>query len=360
MNPEQNNQNVGVPPVGQPPTAQQAQPQMSPPAPITNTSPELPKNKSNKLVFILVGTIITLFVVLALLWFLVFSPSVQANKASAAFMNAATSADIDKLVELNDGEGKGFLEGVIQAVEGDYSLLEKANEDEKYYFLYELTDAEANYARTVVENEDDGWGVTSIVFGQDKLKLIPSESSQETTQAPSAAPTTKAAAQPVCLAQDDYRYMNIGELADQNVTYDVTYEATTTPGSGTFNKTGSILFNPDQTSTASDQSDLYDQWAKFASITTDKEWKFRLAGSTYDSTSFDQAAADLANSRAQAVKDALVSRGVSADRIVIDEPAGFSFIEGQDDFTNALYRKVNLTVDPTCVGSAPSASNSGR
>lgn len=338
------------------------QPQVSQPVHVANQNNEIPKDKSNKLLFVLLGIgafLIVLIAVLAALYIFIFSASAQSKKASTLFMDAATSANIEKLVELNDGKDRGFLEGVVKSVEGNYSLLERGDEDSKYYFLYELKDANAKYARTTVENEEDGWGVTSIVFGEQELKLIPSGSpvaDQEPTIT-SAQPTALA-----CLEQEDYRFMNIGEIKDQNVTYDSNYIANTTPGSGTFNKTGSILFDADMTTTSDDESDTYDQWAKFAKLASDKDWKFRLAGSTYDSGTFDQAAVDLANNRAKAVKDELTKRGVPDSKISIDAPEGRKYVgESSDDqYTNALYRRVNLVVDPTCKGAAQADSSSGR
>lgn len=147
-----------------------------------------------------------------------------------------------------------------------------------------------------------------------------------------------------CLTQEDYKWMNY-DKQPSSVNFDPTYD----PASYTVNKTENMFFKADSTDEDSLLS-VYDDWADFAKHAPDKQWKFRLEGSINGKNADSEG---LANKRAERVKQQLISRGVPADRIIIDPP-----VIQSDASYDSIFRRVQVVVDPTCI-TAPS-SGTGR
>ncbi|MGB4759341.1 MAG: hypothetical protein WBP26_04790 [Candidatus Saccharimonadales bacterium] len=331
-----------------------------PPAPGLSVAPTAPApvppaprqafGMSRRAIAIIAGSVVlALVIILALGWFFLWSPQAQAKRLSNSFMKAMTSGDIDKAVSISGKEDdRAFLKLAADNVEGSFTLSESSYKDGKGYYLYNLQDAERDYARTVVAKEDGKLQVTSFVYSDSKLSLVPgssdddsSSSSENKETSNSATPRTSTKTASACLSQNDYKWMNYDKKPD-SVTYDATYD----PSKFTNNKIAVMFFQPDSTKEET-FTDVYDDWAEFAEKNSDKQWVFRLEGSTYGSDSGTDGAKKLANERSQKVKDQLMQRGVPASRIVIAEPHHYE--EGDQDFPNeSIFRQVQVLVDPTC------------
>lgn len=289
-----------------------------------------------------------------------FSPAALAKKTSSSFMKAATTHDTTKLYKLadaeNDTDSKRFLDNASNSVSGNFSLKEKTNKDSKWFFLYNLTNADKKEARTIVEKKDGKWIVSSFVYSKGNLALVPgtSSSTDTTSSSTQTTPSQPRTSTLACLTQDDYKYMNY-DKQPSSVTFDTTYD----PSNYTNNHINDMFFEPDSLKEASFTS-FYDDWTDFASHASTKQWKFRLEGSTYGSDASAATSKKLANDRASKVKSELMSRGVPADRIVIDSPHDYGS-EIQDERSNEIYRRVEVVIDPTCNNSgAGSSSGSNR
>lgn len=336
----------------QEPVNAESQPSQTPPAsPASPLSQPADNSKSKKLLWaIVVGVVVLLAVFLVYTFF--FSPQALAKKAANAYMTAAAAGDADKLVEITEADSasaKSFQESAAASLKGEYELIDKGSKDGTWYFLYKLSGAKSNYARVTVEKQDSGaWEVTSLVYGKDKLVLIPTKSSSSTKTektVPEPAPTQQTQTQPstaalACLVQDDYRYFNYNKQPS-TVIFDTTYD----PAKFTKNKTDEMFFKPDSTTEDSFTS-IYDTWADFAKHAENKQWKFRLEGSVYGSDSASAASKQLANDRALKVKAQLVQRGVPESRFVIDPPHDYS--SEVQNATDRIYRRVQILIDPTC------------
>jgi outer membrane protein OmpA-like peptidoglycan-associated protein len=331
-----------------------------PPAPVTPSFNTATTGKSK--VSLLLGGLVGVLVLLGLIggaYMMLLSPAALSKKASVAFMNAATSGNKDALYKLSDAtsaDDKAFLDHSSDSVKGSYTASKNTSKDGKYYYLYSLTGATSKYARTIVAKKDGKWLVNDFVYSTNELALIPGKSTDTTTSktdTPAAAPaksaTPVASTAKTCIVQDDYKWMNYNKIND-SVSYDSTY------GGNAFNKTADMFFKPDSTEETSFLS-TYDDWADFAKHAADKQWIFHLEGSVYGKDAASVASKKLASERSNKVKDALISRGVPADRIVIDTPHDYSD-EPQDSAMLQIYRRVQILVDPTCTSAA--ASTSGR
>ncbi len=314
-----------------------------------------PSSDKAKLYTILVAVVVLLIGVSIATYIFFFSPAALSQRAANEFINAASEGDSVALIEITDEtskDGKQFLEQVASAVEGDSELKDKTSENDKFYFLYKLSGAEKNFVRLVVEKQDGKWMVSSVVFSDNELALIPgdtvdTEEAVATESTPEATPTTTTPATPTlsCLTQDDYKWF-FYDKKPSTIVYNDTYN----PDTYTSNAQGSMFFEPDsivETSFAS----IYDDWSDFSSNNKSKQWKFRLLGSVYlagGSTYANPSSVEFSNKRANEVKRELMTRGVPEDRISIDPP-----IEHQNEYIDdsqsaEIYRRVTVVIDPTC------------
>lgn len=330
--------------------------QSSPQAvPVSAAMPTVADKKSKKPMLIggIIAFISILLAVAAALYVFVFSAAAQANKASNDFMKAVTTGDTTTLLEKNsDGTeaNNTFLETTSELLRGDYALIEKDAENGTYYFLYEVSTDPIRYARTIVENDEEGWSVTSIVHGENKLRLIPgdvedgqtpSEVTSEPVQAPE--PTAATPSPQGCLVNDDYRWLSYNDAVPS-----VNYVTTETDGFLPIYE-AVTFFEPDSIKQAS--TDEYDYWAEFGTKNSNKNWEFVLKGGVWlnsASTAADPAAIKLANERANEVKRQLVSRGVPEGKITIANPTEHSE-EYQPGFEAEIFRTTALFVDNGCV-----------
>lgn len=347
--------NTQTQPVQTPPP----QPQQATPPQSFSNIPSTPRtNSAKKIILLVIGAF--LLVIGAIFIFLVLQnlQSARSRSVSDAFvvtLQKGTEEEIRALAE-GDASTEEFFLGISEDIAGDGFELNASNTEEStHYYLYDLSGASVSQIRTHVEEVDGSWEVTGAFVG-DNLRLVPGNGSAdqetaaeqpESAQSPQPASTTLS-----CLAQDDYKWMNFNKEPD-TVTYDDTYVA-----DQTFNKTANMFFKPDSTNEDSFLS-FYDDLADFAEKNKDKQWKFRLEGSTYGSDTAAAVSKQLADERANKVRSQLESRGVPADRIVIDEPHDYGN-ETQDESKDQIYRRVQVLVDPTCDGSPNTSSQSGR
>ncbi len=295
-------------------------------------------------------------VVLALLSFFIVLPalaSLQAKGRADGFMKAITTGDVTQAMTFvkngGDAEDKAFLTGASEKVKGSYSYKESTKKDDKFYALFTLKAGAYISARTEMINDGGKWYLDGFVYDTKELALVPGNgATSNSTEADTTADTEKTASTLACLTQDDYKWFEYNKQPS-TVTFDDTYD----PVKITLNKTGDMFFKPDTTNEDSFTS-VYDDWADFAKHNENKQWKFRLQGSTFGSDATQASGKKLANERSEKVKTELVKRGVPADRIVIDAPYDYS--KEEQDAMADIYRRVQNTVDPTCTASTTTGS----
>ncbi len=327
--------------------------------------------KSRKMLFIVLAGVIALVIVAAFLAYTRMSPDTKAMSASKNFMDAASAADVNKLIELDDATDEGskkFLQGVAESLKGSYKQTDKTSKDGKWYVKYELLGAKSKYARTIVEKKDGRYVVSSIVFSTNELALIPSSSADDTPSTttsnpsnPTTAQSTPAATTLACLTQDDYRYF----FYDKKLP---TVNYVTRESSGFFNvASASMFFKADSTKEDSFTT-IYDDWAEFATKNPTKQWSFTLKGATYDAGADSTAipvSVKLAKDRAEKVKTELIKRGVPESRIKVGN-AFNNATEYQKGFGGEIFRKVEIAIINPCVDTSSSsatttpASSAGR
>lgn len=313
---------------------------------------------SGKKTGLIIGIIVAAIAVLTVLVFFVVLPllSGDANKSrSNAFMDKVVAGDTGgaiTFVNEPDQEDKDFVTSFVNQVKGSkVKLKESTTKDGTFYALYELSGTKYTSARTHLNEVSGTWYVNGMFWGEQPLALIPGQSGASTpgsSAPPNASAPAPAASAGTCLVQSDYKWMTYNK-EEISVTYDTTYD----PEKHTFNRTDSMFFRPDSTNEDSFTS-IYDDWTDFAKRTQDKQWKFRLQGSTFGSDSAAASSKKLANDRSEKVKAELVKRGVPAERIIIEAPYDYS--NEEQDALDDIYRRVQVTVDPTCTGSAASGS----
>lgn len=325
-----------------PPAPQAVQPAYAP-TPV----PQQTKSKKGLIIALAVG-IPLLFIIGGAILFAVFMyPSLQSKAFAMAFMSSMTSGNVDAAVKATgDDSSRSFLSTAATAIKGS-AYAPKSSDyhgSGESYYLYTLSGGDYTSARVILTNKDGKRTVSSFVYGKQQLSLKPSATTSDssassgTDSSSTPQPTTASTG---CLKQDDYKWF-FYDKQPSSETYDSVYD----PANYSFNVTSKMFFMPDTINEESLLS-VYDDWADFASHNTSKQWKFRLEGSTYGADSGTDGAKNLANARSERVKSQLVSRGVSADRIIIDAPHDYSS-EGQDFSNHDIFRSVSITIDPTC------------
>ncbi len=309
--------------------------------------------KKSKLILPIIAGVVFLLLTAGIVLFILFGRTSEAKNVSNNFMNAATQGDVQQLLEQpgTDESNRDFLTNIAQNFEGSYKLLESTKENGKYYFLYELSDAKTKYARLIVE-DDNGWGVTGVVYSNDKLALVPktvadtettaaapSSSTPDTPTAP-VTPTTPVATVTPCLVQSDYKYM----MFDKNIpTVDYT-KADETGWRSSY--VDDMFFEPDSIVESIFLS-TYDDWAEFAIKNASKNWTFTLNGGVNDRDgTIDAASITLANQRTAKVTRELITRGVAPSKIIDG-----GLLDQTDAYApnySKIYRRVRLTIDNPC------------
>ncbi len=356
-----------VPPVA-PATPAAPAPGMQPPAPLSPQAPmpgmvqplapgQAPASGGSKKGLI-IGIIVAVVAVIVILGLLILLPAIsvlQATSRSDGFMKAITTNDTKTALTFvqngGDSEDKTFLEAAASKVKGSYKLKDATKQNDKFYALYDLSGGDYKSARTEMINVSGKWYLDGFVYDTQQLKLVASSTSDSSSKTDTTTTKTDTGAALACLEQDDYKWISY-DKQPFSVTFDSTYD----PAKYTFNKVDDMFFKPDTTNEDS-FLDVYDDWADFAKHNENKQWKFRLEGTTYGADNATPAAQKLANARSEKVKAELIKRGVPEDRIIIDPPHAY-IDETQDDSMSQIYRRVQNTVDPTCTAAA--SSNSGR
>src|SRR5690606_9989131 len=133
---------------------------------------------------------------------LLFEPAAVTKRMSNAFMNNLTTGNVDAALALTKGgeANREFITQASEASQGSFALVERAMQDGKAYFLYDLSSEQGKMGRTILENGENGWQVASYVFGSDNLALISSEAPES---APAPAPETSTPVAKGCLKTSD-------------------------------------------------------------------------------------------------------------------------------------------------------------
>ncbi|MEI6481073.1 MAG: hypothetical protein WCO19_02090 [Candidatus Saccharibacteria bacterium] len=338
-----------------------SQPLPSQPMPAAMATPvpgAVTASKSKKpFIFVGIAAAIILFIALTFLIILPAMSLLQAKSRADGFMKNMTSGDVSSALQYvkngGDAEDKAFLTSAATSVKGSYSFKDSTKKDGKYYARFTLSGGKNVSARTELINEAGKWYLDGFFYSSKELALVPAAGEEKVTttqkaETPATATGTPAASG-ACLTQDDYKYMSYDKQP-----YSVTFDSTYNPAKYTFNKIDDMFFEPDSLKESSFDS-VYDDWAEFGTKMAAKQWQFRLEGSTYGSDAASVTSKKLASERAEKVKAALVKRGVSASKIVIDPPHDYGN-EAQDEKFNKIYRRVQLVIDPTCTQTASSGN----
>lgn len=314
--------------------------------------------KSKKKLFIVIGAVLGGLVIAGGLVLVMALPAVQSAGFATSFMNNVTAGDVDAaLAQTGDAESKEFLTSATKSLKGAKASItdRKYVKDGTSHYLFSVSGVKSKYARVDVIWESGKRIVSGFVYSEKELALVPSAkedadttatASEEPSTTTAPATSTQSSSNLACLVNDDYRYMEYDKSLP-TVTFDTTYD----PAKFTFNKTDSMFFKPDTTTETSFMA-VYDDWADFASKNSAKQWTFRLEGSIYGT---DPAGVTLANQRADKVKGELTKRGVPESRIIVDPAHDYSK-ESQEPASADIYRRVQVTIDPTCDNPAPSAA----
>ncbi len=332
------------PPVQPPAPTPTATPPVQPPAPSPLQSPlpaPAPPKKSSKKIILIILLVVALPILAVFAWFAFATISgvqsmAQSKNNSNAFMSAMTTNNIDEALKYSTDtseSAKQFLMSMAPNIQGKFSLRQESTRGESRFYLYTVEGATNNSARTELKKSNGKWLVEGFNTGSNLAVM-----GTENTATDSRAAVKTATA---CLSNDDYKWMNYDKSVP-TITYDKTYD----PAKHTDNYTSDMFFNPDTTNEKSFTS-IYDDWADFAKHNTDKQWRFILEGSTYGSDAIAASSQKLATDRAAKVKTELIKRGVPDNRIIVKEPHNYG-VETQDDSKDQIYRRVEITVDPTC------------
>ncbi|MEO6761777.1 MAG: hypothetical protein ABI220_05435 [Candidatus Saccharimonadales bacterium] len=344
MDPNTNDTNQPPQPptiVGQPSSESiQVQPQpvtttAMPPQPTTLPSSPVSTSSSHKglIVGITVAAIILIVGGLLAGWLLLWSPQAQAKHLSSSFMSAITSGDVDQAVKVSgDSSNKDFLQSASSKVHGAYAMTDSTYKDGKGYYLYSLSGAQTNYARTSVAKQDGKLQITSFVYDTSQLKLIPDSTSMKAPTPSKIAPKPTAKAVN-CLVPADYGVLTGG-------TNTIVHTATT-PYIGNVHFLSDSLSYSDST-----QPDLLEPFGDFYKSNPAKDYVFHLYGSVATSASSDKT---FANQRAQKVESDLEALGVPATKIMIDTPQNVDDQGGASSATAAqTARVVVISIVPGC------------
>lgn len=314
-----------------------AAPPQQPAAPITPS-----QGSSKSRIGLIIGAIVAALLLIGGAYFVYvnyFSPMAKAKKASTSFMQAITTGDKETLYELSEAttdDQKAFLDNAAEKVNGTFSLKEKTSQNDKWYFLYDLSEAQSKTARTEVEEQDGKWLVTGFFHGDD-LRLVAQEEPADTpepvedTEEP--APNTAVAA---CITPDDF------EKAFEDYDYDNFYHSDSIP----LYNNGTFFFVADSTSYEFEDITKGDltEFANFYTANSTKPMKYILRGDVNESVSTAGGTA-LANQRAEKLKADLVALGVPESVIEIREPRASNF-----DQHASSNRAVNGYIVSTCAG----------
>lgn len=334
------------------PVAMPAQPAVVPPQSLP-MQPEAPVNGKSKLVLLIViGAGIAIFILAAIVaYFMFLSPAALSKKASSDFMSAVTTGDKQKLYTLGNAtteEDKVFFDNSVEAVKGSYNLIQNTAKEDRWYFLYSLSNGTKKFARTTVEKQDGKWRVIGFVFSDKELLLIPNDSKQSDDSKPVSSSTEQK-----CLVASDFdpwyleRYNSTA--TSQGFRFDLLETAFI----------NNVHFNPDSTNIYDGNISGIEDMIVLAKSVSTKDFKIRLKGSVGTTLKSDL---DFANQRAESVKAKLITEGVDVNKIVIDPPENVAdtTIGEITEVDKRRSRAVVLKFDPTCESDSTSTTQSER
>lgn len=329
------------------------QPNISGQAPPSNNLNQ-PIQPTKSHIGLIIGIIAAVIVVLLLAigaYLLIFSDSAVSKRKSNSFMSAMTTGNVAKALEYTDGstETQNFLNSMKDGMQGQFDLKESTSENGTYYYLYSLTGATNQAARTELNKSSGEWQVNALYTGGANLAV---KGSQSDTTEDQTQPTSSSSSS--CLVQSDF-----------DAWYKARYGTTATEQGLNFHipdnmYTTNVKFQPDSTEytdTAFSSSSI-ESITELSKNVQGKTYTVRLEGSVATTSAADL---EFATKRANKVKDQLIAGGVPESKIVIDEPNNVSDISDSsrvNEVTKEAARNVVIKFDPTCTGN--SSSDTGR
>ncbi len=301
----QPNQPAATPP--QAPPAMPSQPVATPSATPTPSDSKMPR--------IIAGIVGGLLVIGGIIFALLFYPQMQAQNVASSFMAAVRDNNEQQMKDLSGDGRDGVTDRAHDGLSGaSYTLKNTDKKDNDFNVHFDIKDSKTLTGATVVVSAGK---VTNFVLN--------SKPSDATSTTPTSTPQTPAVVG--CLTPSDLKsegFTGIDSLAT-NQTIESFYFK---PDSSAYDDIG--LAN-------SAIDDIVGLNSKFSS----KQFTLTLRGSVnQDSPSAD--GDKLSSDRANKVKADLIAKGVTASRIIIDQPT-YGTMGNQE-----AYRTVTLFISATC------------
>lgn len=300
-------------------------------APVTASGSQLP------LILGIAAIVVVLLGSLLLGWFLFFSPAAQSKRLSNKFMQSITAGDVTKAAELSGDPGsKAFLTTASANVKGTFKLSRGTYTGDKGYYVYTLNGAAKKYARTIIAKENNKRVVSSFVYSNSELQLVPSAStaSAPTPVSSPAQASSPAPGSPDCLTRSDYSYFS-------NLGIDFTKP-------NEFAPFAQLHFNPDAATYVAGQTDyrnrVFEDFKNFYANTSAKKYTIQLSASV-NSTTPDEKLAAARNSKV--MSDLQGISGIPSSKVTImpstkGDPSG----NAGDTFNRQV--QIKVSADYSC------------
>lgn len=316
-------------PMNQPEPAPTVQPPVIPVQPTTPQAPLPRAPKKNLLwLWLTLGVVGLLVVVGAILFFVTVYPAIQARTVADAYMVAVKTGDNDLMMKLSGTGSNSLTQRATEGLKGaTYKYHDMHYKENKGYVV--------NYD---VQNSAVLRNTTVIVLHNKVTTFNTNAYGSVATQSPD---TSSANGPSACLT--------LADLQKSNITY-IDQSAIDAAQKGPMHGIwfGSAFFNADSTTSSSDraQNELVGQAATLYKNNPDKKFGFSIAGATHESAQSSQGV-QLANDRANTVKDAMVAAGIPASKITIDAP---TYDTNPYDATGEADRSITIQIelDPSC------------
>lgn len=222
---------------------------------------------------------------------------------------------VDSLSELSDEETSSFFRSTSLR---DYRLSSTVDSDGKYYSLYIFTDKNSpKKARLVLSNNK----VVESKVG-DQLGSTPDKDGKEVTQSSYDEGS--------CLTSEDLAFIDSTDI------YAHTFRAMTM----IFSDNLSLDYAGKENGQA-----ILDRLASFYDRSSGKDYLIELRGYAADDPNEYIAMTDLAQKRADKMRDELISKGITPDRIQISKPTVYSSDDAKQD---ARHKMVDLNIINQC------------
>ncbi len=324
----------------------------SPPMSPATTPLPPPSHSVSPVLAIILAAVALMILIIGGVWAFLYANDVP-KRTSNQFMKYVTAGDADKAIGLTAAttdEQRAGIRAAVRADQGTSKLVDKAKQDDKSYFLYDLTGADHKHARTTIQKVGGTWKVVAYVSSVSELQLIPGNSTSTSTSPSTTTPSTTQ--QTACLAAQDFDSINKQINGPSARLGGLDFTKSNNPYYNNVHFKADSLEFADPVSL---QQGILSAFGAFGKQFSAKTYAIHLKGSVGTTKQSDL---EFANQRAQKMKDALVAQGVPAAKIVIDAPGSVGdFSSGNNATDNQTARVVVIKIDATCSGATNTGGN---